>query len=105
MKYKEIGLRAIEPEDLELLYTWENDSRYWTLSNTVSPFSRYTLKRYIENSHKSIYEAGQQRMMIDHLKSGVTIGTIDIFDFDPFHNRAGIRNSKQGRSTATGSRS
>ncbi|MFN8211091.1 MAG: GNAT family protein [Bacteroidales bacterium] len=90
MKCKEIGLRAIEPEDLELLYTWENDSRYWTLSNTVSPFSRYTLKRYIENSHKSIYEAGQQRMMIDHLKSGVTIGTIDIFDFDPFHNRAGI---------------
>jgi len=90
MKYKEITLRAIEPEDLELLYSWENDSRYWVLSNTVTPFSKYTLKRYIENSHKSIYTTGQTRLMIEHTKDGRTIGTIDIFDFDPFHCRAGL---------------
>lgn len=90
MKYKEITLRAIEPEDLELLYSWENDSRYWVLSNTVTPFSKYTLKRYIENSHKSIYATGQTRLMIEHTKDGRTIGTIDIFDFDPFHCRAGL---------------
>jgi diamine N-acetyltransferase len=90
MKYKDINLRAVEPEDLELLYTWENDNRYWIISNTVSPFSKYTLKRYIENSHKNIYVTGQLRLMIDHIKSGTTIGTIDIFDFDPFHKRAGL---------------
>jgi diamine N-acetyltransferase len=90
MKYKEIKLRALEPEDLEILYTWENDNRYWTISNTVSPFSKYTLKRYIENSHRNIYETGQLRLMIDHNKSGATIGAIDIFDFDPFHMRAGL---------------
>jgi len=90
MKYKEIKLRAVEPEDLELLYTWENDNRYWIISNTVSPFSKYTLKRYIENSHKNIYETGQLRLMIEHIKSGATIGAIDIFDFDPFHMRAGL---------------
>jgi diamine N-acetyltransferase len=90
MKYKDVNLRAVEPEDLELLYTWENDNRYWIISNTVSPFSKYTLKRYIENSHKNIYVTGQLRLMIDHLKSGITIGTIDIFDFDPFHKRAGL---------------
>src|SRR4030042_3324224 len=90
MKYKEIRLRALEPEDLELLYEWENNNSYWIISNTVTPFSKYTLKRYLRNSHKNIYETGQLRLMIDHISDKVTIGTIDIFDFDAFHNRAGL---------------
>jgi diamine N-acetyltransferase len=90
MKYEKIRLRALEPEDLELLYEWENNDSYWVISNTVSPFSKYTLKRYMENSHKSIYETGQLRLMIDIKEEKKTIGTIDIFDFDPFHGRAGI---------------
>jgi diamine N-acetyltransferase len=90
MKYKGISLRALEPEDLELLYEWENNISYWTISNTVVPFSKYTLKRYLEDSHKNIYESGQVRLMIDHIADNTTIGTIDIFDFDPFHKRAGI---------------
>jgi len=28
--------------------------------------------------------------MIDHIEDKITIGTIDIFEFDPFHKRAGI---------------
>jgi diamine N-acetyltransferase len=90
MKYNEIRLRAPEPEDLELLYKWENNQDYWIISNTTTPFSRYTLKRYIEDSHKSIYETGQVRLMIDVIKENVTIGTVDIFDFDHFHMRAGV---------------
>jgi len=90
MKCEKIKLRALEPEDLELLYDWENNDSYWVISNTVAPFSKYTLKRYMENSHKSIYETGQLRLMIDILDEKKTIGTIDIFDFDPFHMRAGI---------------
>ena len=90
MKNKVIRLRALEPEDLELLYEWENNDSNWVISNTVSPFSKYTLKRYLENSHKNIYETGQLRLMIDHIPDKLTIGTIDIFDFDPFHKRAGL---------------
>lgn len=90
MKYKEIRLRALEPEDLELLYDWENNNSNWLISNTFTPFSKYTLKRYLENSHKNIYEMGQLRLMIDHISDNVTIGTIDIFDFDLFHKRAGV---------------
>lgn len=90
MKYKEVNLRALEPEDLELLYTWENNISYWIISNTVVPFSKFTLKRYLKNSHKNIYETGQLRLMIDHIPDNITIGTIDIFDFDQFHKRAGI---------------
>jgi diamine N-acetyltransferase len=90
MKYKEIQLRALEPEDLELLYAWENNVSYWILSSTVVPFSKYTLKRYLENSHKDIYETGQLRLMIDHIPDNTTIGTIDVFEFDSFHKRAGL---------------
>ena len=80
----------MEPEDLELLYEWENNASYWVISNTISPFSKFTLKRYLKNSHKNIYETGQLRLMIDQFEEKVTIGTIDIFDFDLFHKRAGI---------------
>jgi len=90
MKNEKIRLRALEPEDLELLYEWENNDSYWVISNTVSPFSKYTLKRYLENSHKSIFETGQLRMMIELNADKKTIGTIDLFDFDPFHMRAGL---------------
>ena len=90
MIYKDVKLRAFEPEDLELLYKWENNVSYWTLSNTISPFSKYTLKRYVENSHKSIYELGQLRLMIDYIPDNISVGSIDIYDFDPYHLRAGI---------------
>jgi diamine N-acetyltransferase len=90
MEYEDIRLRAPEPEDLELLYDWENNKSIWVISNTTVPFSKYILKRYIENSHKTIYETGQIRLMIDHIPDKSTIGTIDIFDFDAFHKRAGI---------------
>lgn len=90
MKCEEISLRAPEPEDLELLYNWENNKSYWVISNTITPFSKYTLKRYLEDSHKSIFETGQVRFMIDHTADKKTIGTIDIFEYDSFHSRAGI---------------
>ena len=90
MIYKDIKLRAFEPEDLELLYKWENNVSYWPISNTISPFSKYTLKRYVENSHKSLYEIGQLRLMIDYIPDNISVGSIDIFDFDPYHLRAGI---------------
>jgi diamine N-acetyltransferase len=90
MKYEKIKLRALEPEDLELLYEWENNEALWTISNTIIPFSKFTLKRYLEHSHKNIYETGQLRLMIDLIGEGISIGTIDIFEFDPFHKRAGL---------------
>ena len=92
LKNKNISLRAPEPEDLELLYEWENNTSVWQAGNTTSPFSKYILKQFIENSHKDIYETRQQRFMIDlQSKTPVqTIGTIDLFDYDPFHERAGI---------------
>jgi len=90
MIYKEIKLRAPEPEDISLLYSWENDQDIWQLSNTLTPYSKYTLRKYIENSGRSIFETCQLRLMIDIASDSTTIGAVDLFDFDPFHLRAGI---------------
>jgi diamine N-acetyltransferase len=84
-----ITLRALEPEDIDLLYEWENSEELWTISNTLAPFSKHTLALYIRNSDKDIYESRQLRMMIE-TPDGKTVGAIDLFDFDPFHSRVGI---------------
>ncbi len=87
-----IKLRALEPEDINLLYIWENNSEIWQVSNTITPFSKYILTKYVENSHLDIFEAKQLRLMIDVYEnnSKTTIGSIDLFDFDPINKRAGI---------------
>jgi diamine N-acetyltransferase len=84
-----IKLRAPEPEDLEFFYKWENDTSLWSAGNTLSPYSRYDLKQYISLSSKNIYESKQLRLMIDLIDRNKTIGTVDLYDFEPHHNRAG----------------
>ena len=43
MPMNKIKLRAIEPEDLEVLYKIENDVRLWNIGVTNVPYSKYTL--------------------------------------------------------------
>lgn len=38
LENKRIRLRATEPEDLELLYSWENDTEMWKNGVSVAPF-------------------------------------------------------------------
>ncbi len=90
----ELGLRALEPADIDLLYKWENDPEIWHVSNTYTPYSRYLLEKYIENSHLDIYQVRQMRLIIEvrtgRQKKFRPVGTIELFDFDPYHNRAGV---------------
>lgn len=90
MRGKTINLRAIEPTDIDILYKWENDTSIWYLSNTLEPFSKFILEQYILSSGQDIYSKKQLRLMIDLNESKKTIGSIDLFDFDPKNKRAGI---------------
>ena len=85
-----IRLRALEPEDLDLLYAWENDTSLWKFGSTLVPYSRYVLKAYLEHADADIYAQKQLRLMIVLKASGETVGTVDLFDFDPRHRRAGV---------------
>lgn len=85
-----IFLRAMEPSDIDLMYEWENLPENWMVSDTHYPFSKYTLEKFIESSTKDIYETRQLRLMIIDKSNEKAIGAIDLFDFDPFHLRAGV---------------
>ena len=87
---KQIELRAVEPEDLDALYRWENDSSLWIYGSTVSPFSRYLLKQYIENYTADIARDKQLRLIIMRKESRQVIGAIDCFDYDITNRKAAI---------------
>ncbi len=84
-----IKLRAIEPEDLDLLYQIENDTRLWNVGSTNVPYSRYTLHDYIANSSDDIYADRQLRLIIEREEGG-TVGMIDLMNFSPQHLRAEV---------------
>lgn len=87
----EIKLRALEPEDLEILYKWENSSHLWMHGNTLTPYSRYALKHYIADAQQAdIFESKQLRLMIQLQESGSVIGTIDLYDFDFQNKKVGV---------------
>lgn len=85
-----VKLRALEPEDADRIFEWENNPEFWEVSNTLVPFSKHIIRNYIETA-PDIFQAKQIRLMIDlKLQENKTIGTIDLFDFDAYHHRAGV---------------
>ncbi len=85
-----IYLRALEPEDLDFIYAIENDEDIWEVSNTITPYSKFLIRQYLENAHQDIYEAKQLRLAICKKNNSQAIGLIDLFDFDAKNKRAGI---------------
>ena len=90
LKGENIYLRALEPNDLEFVYAMENDQSIWEVSNTQTPYSRFLVKQYLENAHQDIYEAKQLRLAICQDEDFPALGLIDLFEFDPKNNKAGI---------------
>ncbi len=89
LKGNHVYLRALEPEDLDFIYSIENDETIWEISNTITPYSRFLIKQYLEQAHKDIYEVKQLRLVIC-TNEDLSIGMIDLFDFDVKNKRAGI---------------
>lgn len=84
-----INLRPLEPWDVDKLLEWENDHKNWRVSNTLVPFSKELITRYIENA-QDIYSAKQVRFIISTTDNLAAIGSIDLFEFSPLHQRAGL---------------
>lgn len=85
-----IRLRALEPIDVDTLYRWENDPAVWGVGATLAPYSRKQLWDYVDSYDGDIYSAKQLRLMIVDDGTGETVGTVDLYDFDPANSRCGI---------------
>jgi len=90
---KNIRLRAPEPEDVDVIHSMENDPAIWQFGNTLIPYSHYQIRQYVLCTQHDIYTEKQVRMMIvtnSQEGENKVVGAIDLFEFDPYHQRAGI---------------
>lgn len=89
LKDETMTLRAPEPEDLELMYAMENDTALWCVGNATLPYSRYTLREYLQNSRQDLVAERQARFVIE-LSGGDCAGMVDLADYDPLNSRAEV---------------
>ena len=83
-------LRALEDSDLDFLYALENDPAIWSVSDTMAPISRFTLRQYLANSAADFHEVRQLRLIVCSTIDERAVGAIDLFNFEPLHQRAGV---------------
>ena len=85
-----VTLRALEPDDLEFLYALENDPDVWGVSDTLAPVSRHVLREYLRHAAADFYVVRQLRLVITTEIGSPAVGVVDLFDYDPLHQRAGV---------------
>ncbi len=89
LKGTSIFLRAIEPEDATKIMIWENNPENWRVSGTEAPISMHGILEYI-NSIQNFRQSGELRLMICLNSNKEAIGTLDLFEANFKHGRAGI---------------
>lgn len=85
-----VFLRALEPEDLELLYSIENDTELWDVCDDPMPYSRFALRQYLAAQPQDIYQSHEQRLAIVEIATGTAVGLIDLLNFSPLARRAEV---------------
>ncbi len=96
-----IRLRAVEPDDIDLLFDVENDTSLWHLGNTNVPYSKEWLRNYILSTTSDIFTDKQLHLVAelvaseDELKIGASqkptiVGIVDLLDFNPRNSRAEV---------------
>ncbi|MCF8465578.1 MAG: GNAT family N-acetyltransferase [Flavobacteriales bacterium] len=93
MKYEllvgnKVKLREMQDDDLELIFDWENRPELDYLGSEHQPLTEDQISNFINHSTGDIYTDGQLRLMIDC--GDTTVGCIDLFEFDPYNQRAGV---------------
>ena len=89
LKGKQVNLRTLEISDTAQILSWENNTNHWRVSGTKVPYSKKIIEAYI-NSAQDLYTHQQIGLLIETPETNEAVGTIDVFEFDPLHQRAGI---------------
>lgn len=87
MKHR-LTLRAVEPDDAELLFTSENDEDSWGDSDTLAPISRKILRDYASGYKADPIGECQLRLMAVDDATGQTVGILDFYEIELLHRRS-----------------
>ena len=87
--HPDVKLRALEPDDVDIIYNLENTADGWRYGYAPAPLSRFQIWQYIKTYDADPMSAGQLRLMIDD-EAGATIGIIDLYDIDQANRRAKV---------------
>lgn len=83
-----ITLRAVEPEDVNMIFASENDASAWDSSDTTAPLSRHLIREYALNYRADPFGEGQLKLMAVDTCSNETVGIFDLYDISPLHSHA-----------------
>ncbi|CAI8376055.1 MAG: Spermidine N(1)-acetyltransferase [Cryomorphaceae bacterium] len=83
-----ISLRTLEINDLDFLFSLENDKSIWSVSGTTEPFSLSQLANYITHATEDIAISEQFRFVIDW--NGKAVGCIDLYDYNFIKQNASV---------------
>ena len=64
MENRKLRLRALEPEDAEMMYEAESDPAAWRYSDYLAPMSREMLREYALTYDADPLRSGQLRLII-----------------------------------------
>lgn len=82
-----ITFRAIEPEDVGVLESIENDRTQWNLAEQIAPVSTELLREYAANYDADPFRSGQLRLVVTNDRGDV-VGLADLYEIDVIHQRA-----------------
>lgn len=91
--FSNVRLRALEPEDLDIIYRIENEPAFWQFGTTTVPYSRYVLRQYLSTTQNDLFKDEQVRLVIEVQDShGLwqSAGLADLCNFSPMHLRAEV---------------
>lgn len=81
-----ISLRALEPDDIDRIYIWENAASRSAAGGERAPLSRHQIWQYVTEYDANPFRCGQLRLMIE--ADDTPCGLVDLYDIDPVNMRA-----------------
>lgn len=86
-----VKLRPIEPEDIALLYIWENDPSLSLSNFLIFPISKNNLLDLVKQVDLPIQDGGTILFIIEtREETPQTIGYISLYNYSYFHRRGAI---------------
>lgn len=93
---KKIRLRAIEPEDVMMLYNWENDPSLSISNDLEAPISKHKIAHFIRQQQGAIspQEKGYLHLIIEtkptEMNPIAAVGSISLYNLNNYHRRTAV---------------